>query len=60
LNNKRLVQRLPLAVGTPGDCLAWLHSTLLSPYDDPPRDSSALDNHRLNEPLAAYQTGETP
>jgi predicted nucleic acid-binding protein len=60
LSNKRLLQALPLVVGTPGDCLAWLRTTLVSPYQDPSRDASALDDHRLNEPLAMYHPTEAP
>jgi predicted nucleic acid-binding protein len=55
LDNKRLTQAVPLPVGTPGDCLAWLRTALISPYDDP----LAVRGHRLNETLAIYQTRET-
>ena len=58
LNNKRLVQRLPLVVGTPGDCLAWLRTTLISPYDTSPYDSPAIRGHQLNEPPATYPIRE--
>ena len=58
MGNKRLTQMLPLVVGTPGDCLAWLRTSLISPYDDSPNGSPAIRDHRLNEPLAAYRTRE--
>ena len=41
-----------------GDCLAWLRTTLISPYDDSPSDTPTIRGHRLNEPLATYRTRE--
>ena len=59
LGNKRLVQTLPLAAGTPGDCLAWLRTALVSPFDDSPHDTFAIGGDQLNENPAIYQTRET-
>jgi predicted nucleic acid-binding protein len=58
LDNRQLARALPFPIGTPGDCLAWLRTSLISPYDDSPNDSPAIRDHRLNEPLAAYRTRE--
>jgi predicted nucleic acid-binding protein len=60
LSNKRLLQTLPFPVGTPCDCLAWLRTTLISPYDDSPYDTLSTRGHRLNQEPAIYQTRETP
>ena len=58
LDNRRLVRTLPLPIGTPGDCLAWLRTALISPYDDSPHDTPATRGHQLNDPTALYQTRE--
>ena len=58
LGNKQLLQSLPLVAGTPGDCLAWLRTTLISPYDTSPYDSPAIQGHQLNEPPAVYPIRE--
>jgi predicted nucleic acid-binding protein len=58
LGNRQLVHTLPLPVGTPGDCLAWLRTTLISPYDDSTYDTPAASGHRLNEGLAVYEIRE--
>lgn len=59
LSNKRLLRALPFPIGTPGDCLAWLRTTLFSPYDDSPYDTPDIRGHRLNEALAIYRARET-
>jgi len=58
MDNKRLNQALPLPIGTPGDCLAWLRTALVSPFDDASFDAPSKEGQRLNERLAAYYTQE--
>lgn len=55
LSNRELVHNLPFPIGTPGDCLAWLRTTLFSPYDHSSYDTPAVEGHRLNEEFAVYQ-----